>query len=275
MKYLSPAKVNLFLQVLGKYEDGYHNIRSVMCGISLYDEIFIEENNKLDISFYGEFGHQVKNNNIENLFNFLKKENLINTKSYSIRVQKNIPVGAGLGGGSSNIATVLNYLETEKLFDSQKKISISRKLGSDIEFFLENKPAYIVGRGIIKKTIELQLGQFLLIIFPNKSLSTKEVYEINTATNNDFVMNGLETQNFLSLVKEKNNCLEEAAMALCPDIKNILDTVNSYPECILGKMSGSGSSCFAVFRNKNEAIKVQDDLKNKHPDWWTCFAKTI
>lgn len=275
MKYLSPAKINLFLETLGKYEDGYHDIRSVMCGISLYDEIFIEENSKLDISFNGEFGHQVENNNIENLFNFLKKENLINTEAYSIRIKKNIPVGAGLGGGSSNIATVLNHLESKKLFDSQKKISISRKLGSDIEFFLENKPAYIVGRGVVQKTMEFQLGQFLLIIFPNKPLSTKAVYEINTTMNNDFVMNDLKTHNFLNLIKERNNCLEEAAMTLCPDIKIILDAINSYPECILGKMSGSGSSCFAVFNNKNEAIKVQDDLKNKHPDWWTCFAKTI
>ena len=100
----SPAKINLFLDVLSKDNDGFHNIKSILTLIDLHDEIIIKDSESLDINFSGEFSNEINQNNIQILFDFLIKKNFIKSGKYSINIRKNIPVGAGLGGGSSNIA---------------------------------------------------------------------------------------------------------------------------------------------------------------------------
>ena len=132
---MSPAKVNLFLNILSRDDQGYHDINSIFTHIDLNDEITISESDKFNINFLGEFSKYIKHNNIEILFNFLIKKNLIKSDRYSIRITKNIPVGSGLGGGSSNIATVLNFLKSRKLLRDDEAIYVAKKLGSDIEFF--------------------------------------------------------------------------------------------------------------------------------------------
>ena len=104
----SPAKINLFLDVLSKENDGFHNIKSILTLIDLHDEIIIKESASLNINFSGEFSNEINQNNIQILFDFLIKKNFIKSDKYSINITKNIPVGAGLGGGSSNIAAILN-----------------------------------------------------------------------------------------------------------------------------------------------------------------------
>ena len=88
----SPAKINLFLIIVGKFDDGYHDIRSVISRVDLYDEIFIEESDKLNISFTGEFSSMIQNNNILNLFLFLTEHKMIKKNFFSIKINKNIPV---------------------------------------------------------------------------------------------------------------------------------------------------------------------------------------
>ena len=277
MKIFSPAKINLFLNIVGKFDDGYHDIRSVISRVDLYDEIFIEESEKLNISFTGEFSSMIQNNNILNLFLFLADHKMIKKNFFSIKINKNIPVGAGLGGGSSNIASVLNYLEDKKFISSNDKITISRKLGSDIEFFLNDGHALIAGKGEVKsrgnKTEELHT----VIVYPKIALQTYQVYksvrsyddgQINTFIN-------LNQTSLLEILEKNKNFLESAAVMICPEIKKITEILKLYPKCLFPRMTGSGSSCFGVFKEKKDAEYVENDLKIKHPDWWTCSAKII
>ena len=132
----SPAKINLFLDVLSKDNDGFHNIKSILTLIDLHDEIIIKDSESLDINFLGEFSNEINQNNIQILFDFLIKKNFIKSGKYSINIRKNIPVGAGLGGGASNIAAILNSLCSKKIIKYNEAINIARELGSDIEFFL-------------------------------------------------------------------------------------------------------------------------------------------
>ena len=176
MKLKSFAKINLFLEVIGKYENNFHIINSIVSRINLYDEISIKKNKELTVSFKGQFGTLVENNNINLLFETLMQEKLIDDSGFIIEVEKNIPVGSGLGGGSSNVATILNFLEENAYIKKEGKLLISRKIGSDIEFFLEENPALLSGKGEVESRFIIPSNEFVLLIYPQKMLRTKDVY---------------------------------------------------------------------------------------------------
>ena len=132
----SYAKVNLFLHVLNKRKDGYHNISSLLSRIDLCDVITITESSKLEIIYKGLQSKEIVDDNILKLFTLLKEKDLIKNFNYKIIIEKRIPIGAGLGGGSSNVAAIINVLKDLNIFkDNVDIVSIARHLGSDIEFF--------------------------------------------------------------------------------------------------------------------------------------------
>lgn len=273
---MSPAKVNLFLNILSRDDQGYHDINSIFTHIDLNDEITISESDKFNINFLGEFSKYIKHNNIEILFNFLIKKNLIKSDRYSIRITKNIPVGSGLGGGSSNIATVLNFLKSRKLLRDDEAIYVAKKLGSDIEFFLDNKPAIITGRGNVFRRIEYFKSVYVLLVYPNIVLSTQEVYESYKLSNfkNTFLTKA-EKFELDKILGSTKNMLEKTAIDLCPDIKIIIDELKSFYGASYSRMTGSGSCCFTVFNEKDNAIKAKNIIKSNHSSWWTCVARII
>ena len=277
MKILSPAKINLFLNIVGIYDDGYHDIRSVFSRVELYDEILIKKSDKLDISFKGEFSHLIENDNISKLFAFLVKNKIIKKEFFSIEIIKNIPVGAGLGGGSSNLASILNYLEDKNFINLNDKIHVSRELGSDIEFFLNDGQAVIAGKGKVDTRGSMREELYAVIVYPNIVLSTEQVYKSVSSFDTKQVNSNinLNQTSLFEILEKNNNFLEIAAIKICPEIKKILEILKSCPNCFFPRMTGSGSSCFGVFKEKDEAKYVENDLKIRYPDWWTCSAKII
>ena len=134
----SYAKINLFLNVVDKLDTGFHELNSVLSRIDLYDEIRIKDESSFSISYNGPFGDQVgSNDHVSKLFNYLIDKNYLKQKSFAIHVVKNIPVGSGLGGGSSNVAEIIKYLIRSNLLDNSSSTEIARDLGSDIEFFID------------------------------------------------------------------------------------------------------------------------------------------
>ena len=189
----SPAKINLFLDVLSKDNDGFHRIKSILTQIDLHDEIIIKDSDSFDISFSGEFSDKINQNNIQILFDFLTKKKFIKSDKYSINITKNIPVGAGLGGGSSNIAAILIFLCSKKIIKFNEAINVARELGSDIEFFFDTNPAVIVGKGNVLRRINTFKESNLLLVYPNFTLSTEKVYKNNSQ---------FDTESHFSLDKE-------------------------------------------------------------------------
>ena len=275
-KLISPAKINLFLEILSKDDRGFHNINSVFTHIDLSDEIMINESDKLDIIFSGQFSNFIDHNNIESLFSFLIKKKLIRSDKYSINISKNIPVGAGLGGGSSNIAAILNFLKSKESIEEDEIVNVARELGSDIEFFLERKPAIVRQKGSIFRRIEYFKSTHLLLVYPNFVLSTKEVYKKNNhfKLNSNFSMKDNQ-YDLDDVLKKSTNMLEESAIELCPDIEIIINELSSFDGSTYQRMTGSGSCCFAVFEEKEKAIKAMNVLKNNHSDWWIYLSRII
>ena len=277
MKLKSFAKINLFLEVIGKYENNFHIINSIVSRINLYDEISIEKSKELTVSFKGQFGSLVENNNINLLFETLIKEKIIDDTGFIIEIDKNIPVGSGLGGGSSNIATILNFLEENGYLKKEKKLLISRNIGSDIEFFLEANPALLSGKGEVESRFTILSNQFVLLIYPQKILSTREVYSQSKIIDKKSIFNADESNQLLlqEIMSNTSNSLEESAIKICKEIEEIKKILISDKQCQYARMSGSGSCYFGIYKSEKDAKNAEKDLLNQHSNWWTCVTKLI
>ncbi len=277
MKLKSFAKINLFLEVIGKYENNFHIINSIVSRIDLYDEILIKESNELAVSFKGQFGSLIENNNINLLFKILIQEKLIDHAGFIIEIEKNIPVGSGLGGGSSNVATVLNFLEKNGYINKEGKLLISRKIGSDIEFFLEENSALLSGKGEVESRFIIPSNEFVLLIYPQKMLSTKDVYSQSKIIDKKSIFN-IDAKNqllFHEVMSNTSNSLEENAMKICKEIEEIKNILISDKQCQYARMSGSGSCYYGIYKSEKDAKNAEKDLLNQHADWWTCVTKLI
>jgi len=277
LKLKSFAKINLFLEVIGKYENNFHIINSIVSRIDLYDEILIKESNELAVSFKGQFGSLIENNNINLLFKILIQEKLIDHAGFIIEIEKNIPVGSGLGGGSSNVATVLNFLEENGYINKERKLLISRKIGSDIEFFLEENPALLSGKGEVESRFIIPSNEFVLLIYPQKILITKDVYSQSNIIDKKSIFN-INAKNqlfFHEVMSNTSNSLEENAMKICKEIEEIKNILISDKQCQYARMSGSGSCYYGIYKSEKDAKNAEKDLLNQHADWWTCVTKLI
>ena len=276
MKLKSFAKINLFLEVIGKYENNFHMINSIVSRIDLFDEVEIKESEELAVSFKGPFASFIDNNNINYLFQILKEEHLMSQTGFTVTVDKNIPVGSGLGGGSSNVAVILNYLENKSYINKEKKLLISRKLGSDIEFFLENDPALLSSRGKVNSRFKILSNKFILLVYPQKFLSTKEVYSkckiIDKKSVFDF---GKKNLSLDEIMRNTSNSLEESAINICKEINEIKNIFLTDKQSQYARMSGSGSSYYGIYESEKDAKNAEKDLLNQYPDWWTCVTKLI
>ena len=277
MKLKSFAKINLFLEVIGKYENNFHIINSIVSRINLYDEISIEKSKELTVSFKGQFGSLVENNNINLLFETLMKEKLIDNTNFIIEIDKNIPVGSGLGGGSSNVAAILNFLEKNGNIKKEGKLLISRKMGSDIEFFLEENPALLSGKGEVESRFMIPSNEFVLLIYPQKNLSTREVYSQSKIIDKKSIFNTDESNQLLlkEVMPNTSNSLEESAIKICKEIAEIKKILISDKQCQYARMSGSGSCYFGIYKSEKDAKNAEKDLLNQYSDWWTCVTKLI
>ncbi|MCM8786868.1 MAG: 4-(cytidine 5'-diphospho)-2-C-methyl-D-erythritol kinase [Candidatus Omnitrophica bacterium] len=261
VKILSPAKLNLYLNILGKYPNnskffGYHKIESIIERISFFDEIYIEVKRKADIALYSNNKYLVAENNL-----CLKAVKLIKKiykipYGFKIFLKKNIPVGAGLGGGSSNAASTLlgiNALLNLKL-SLAELYNCGQSLGSDVNFFLSQSPFAVVrGRG---EKIEPFCGKILqhFIIWPKINLSTAAVYEtfnmkLTKFLSNVNILKYAITKGDLSLVqKNLYNALEKTASFICRPIKDIKAYFEKKGFHFL--LTGSGSALFCIIEKK-------------------------
>ena len=284
IKIKSYCKINLSLKILRKLNSGYHNIISLVTFCDLYDVISISRIRELkdEISFSGKFkrGINKKSNTITKVLNLLRSNKLLKNQAFKINIQKNIPHGSGLGGGSSNAANLLNYFNLKmKLKLSKNKIrKLADQIGFDVSINLEKRNAFLTGkRGkILRLNQKFKLN--LLIVYPNLICSTKKIYERNRKINLSkpqsffYIKDNKKLINFL---KNENNDLEKTVIKIYPKIKKIIDYIKSQKGCHFSRITGSGSACIGIFSNMRHAIYVQKLIKLKYPKYWCAVSKTI
>ncbi len=263
---LSPAKINLTLEVLGKRPDGYHEIRSIVQPVNLFDEVKIEIEGGEGIEIEPT-GLQIPRGR-ENLAwkaaeVFLKESGL--NFNVRISIKKRIPLGAGLGGGSGNAAAVLVGMNRiAKRFSENELIQIAPKIGADVALFINCRSAVIEGIGE-KVTLIRDFPLFYYVLLnPGFETSTRRIYGFwDEMPEEGLIRTSIEDT--VSLFREGQfplrNDLEKPAMRLYPEIKALKERLIGM-EVEAVSMTGSGSTVFGVFRGEGEAKKVYDYLKD-------------
>ena len=269
MKYsvylIAPAKLNLNLYVKEKLDNGYHSLKSDICFLDLYDEIIIKPSNlnKIKVSNKSTFFFK-EENILSKTLNYFNSE-FKNQNKFNITLKKNIPIGAGLGGGSSDSATLLLGLRYFYNINSShsKKITLKKlkeiglKIGSDVPACIMGRSLQLSGIGEKLKKISVEKNYKFLLIYPNKILSTKQVF-------NNFNFEKVKTRKAMLFNKIKIfNSLENVSQSIEPEIKKILNILKSFDKIIAFGMSGSGSCCFGIFKNSQDLINDKEFLKLK------------
>lgn len=274
----SYAKINIFLKVLNKREDGFHNIETLFTKIDLCDLLVVQKANKFSIIVNDKNVPSDENNIIYKVYSTLQKN--LNTKLPKVQVKliKNIPSGAGLGGGSSNAATFLNILD--EMFSlnltSDMKLNILSQVGSDTCFFIYDKPMIGSGRGEILTEAPLLPFMYILLVKPNISISTAEIYQ-NLKLKLTSKKEVFRMRHILSLqdvLKIMNNDLEEVAMSKYRQIQVVKEEFNNLG-ALKAMLSGSGATVIGIFNSSLLLNKAFDYFRVKYPEYFIYKAINI
>ena len=278
-KLKSFAKINLSLNVLKKLKSGFHSIESIISFIYLHDIIIIKKHkkNNHEVKFYGKFSNGIsKKNTVLNLLNILDEMHKLNNKKFIIRISKNIPTRAGLGGGSMNAATVLKFLLDKNIIKLKKKeiINVASKIGSDVILGIQNKNSIVYGDGSIKK-IGKNFKLYAVLIKPSLGCSTKKIYNsINSFSKSSLTNKKIPSFN-LSFFAELKNDLEKPVFKKHPALAKIKTFMQKIKNTSFVRMTGSGSTVIAYFKSKKSALDAKKILKKKYKNYWCILSKTI
>ncbi|MBE6728723.1 MAG: 4-(cytidine 5'-diphospho)-2-C-methyl-D-erythritol kinase [Ruminococcaceae bacterium] len=263
------AKVNLSLYITGKRRDGYHLLDTVMQEISLYDTVKISPNSDGKIKVISNIDNLSDENNICYSAAKLFLEEIDSSDTFSIEIEKNIPLAAGLGGGSSDAAAVLSLLNEiyKKPLTDKHLCSIALKLGADVPFFLKGGCARVTGIGENNEKIIRNLPIYMVLIKAEEKASTALMYKefdlkaesLKTENRNDIMVTALknnEERNFLTAVHNDFSLVWDYEK-----IKKDLESNNA----LKVSLSGSGPTVIGFYKNSNSAANAFEKLKQKYP----------
>ncbi len=281
------GKINLYLKVIKKLKNKYHQIETLFCYFDIYDQILVSSSKTSNqIIFIGKFSKGISNTNntILKLLNILKKYPKFNRHKFKIKIIKNLPQGSGLGGGSADASVLLNFFNKNLKLDlNRKAISlICNKIGSDVKPSLNTNFKMLYGSS--NKIIELNKRPKLniLLVYPNCFNSTKNIYHSNKIyskrTNSEISLlkkNILNLSFLFKFLNYKGNDLEQAAFKKNKIILKVLTSLKKLKGCKLARMTGTGSACFAIFENKSQLAEAIVVLKKHYKSYWIRKAKII
>ena len=280
------AKINLFLHITGRRDDGYHLLDSLAVFAGAADRITLEgPADAMSLTIDGPFGQGLEADN-QNLvlraaralqakagtaFNGL-------TESFRLKLEKNLPVASGIGGGSADAAATLRLLAREWDADQAILFPIAEKLGADVPVCIAQRPARMQGIGEILAPAPVLPDAGLLLVNPGVGVSTPEVFRAFAAgggiTERPEAFLPTRWDSAEAMVADLNattNDLQAPALSQCPVIGTVLASIASLPECLLARMSGSGATCFGIFPTPDSAKNAAQVLNEQSArlGWWT------
>lgn len=278
MKIKAKAKVNLFLHINQKLANGYHALESLVCFTDdIYDEILITETNNIaKTAITSQFSEQIKG---ENILQKIVQLSLF-SKQYNFNIAKNIPVAAGLGGGSSDAGAVLkNLLEMEDIKLNMDQITdICRNIGADVLICFYQKAGYFRGIGdqiihLAKKIPEL----YIVLVNPLFPIITKNIFLEREALYSSYLPtlpeNFNHSSDLIAFLKNTKNDFQNYVTKKYPILLEILSALEQSPNCQIARMSGTGATFFGIFINKTDAEQASIILKNNFPNYWVKMSK--
>ncbi len=274
LSVIAPAKINLYLHITGKREDGYHLLDSyTIFTHELADRLTFSHAQSFRLTAHGPYASVVPE---ENLITRAVDKVMSQRPPLDINLEKNIPAGAGLGGGSSDAATTIRVLE--RLYDLKVTPEDLLALGADVPACYHQKPCRFSGIGEIIENAPAPPPCHAVIIWPNCHSATKDVFAINQngwSGNTAMPSSFRDFDNFIAFLKTTRNDLEEAAISLCPAIKAAKEQLQAQNGCALARMSGSGSAVFGLFKTQAAAQGAVHSLRKNAPDSHLVQAVSI
>jgi len=278
MKRRAYAKINLSLDVLGRRQDGYHELAMVMSPIDLYDIVDVEFAEQTTFQCNAHYLQVTDDNSVIKAIRIMKEKYNIRSE-FAVELKKVIPSRAGLAGGSSDAAATIHLInDLCHLHLSLKEMSeIALQIGKDVVFCLYEQPALVEGTGESIKPLENHCQFNLILVKPQQGVSTKEAYQqLDLATAKHYppepMIEALKTGDYQSMVKSLGNTLEAVSIAQLPIIEKIKDELID-----LGfdgsLMSGSGSCVFGVTQNADLCESATKVLRKKYPFVWMTKLK--
>lgn len=286
------AKLNLYLHVTEKRPDGYHELDSLVVFTELHDLIEFKKSENFSFSVQGPMAAQLSGNDIapgENSANLAVRAAIMmarmfgKTLDYEITLTKNIPVGAGLGGGSADAAAVIEglvhlwKLDIEGFFTKEMMAEIAA-LGADVPVCLYQRPCRMQGIGEVLFDIEPCIPLPVVLVYPSVMCPTAKMFAgLKSFKQDSFpIYMDLETMpETLELLQAQENDFEDIAVQEYPVIGEVLQALDSHSASLLTRMTGSGSACFAICETTEEAYVCAKDIQDAHPDWWVCATETL
>lgn len=280
MRAPAPAKLNLYLHILGDRADGYHELETLVVFTELADIVEAGPAETLSLAVKGPFAHLA--GNIDDNLVLRAARALDANKGAAITLTKNIPAGAGLGGGSADAAAALKLLNELWALElpPAELARIAATLGADIAMCLASRPTIARGIGDRLTSLASSLPPLaVLLVYPNKPLPTAKVYGAFTQETAppppDLARMASVKECFMALGGTRNQ-LQRTAITLMPEIAEVLlalGTLSQRPE--LTRMTGSGSACFALFADPEKANGAAEDIRARHPEWWVEVTRLI
>ena len=301
----APAKLNLNLHITGKCDNGYHMLESLVVFADIAD-IMTFSSNPPDERYqhcyaYEDIALTLHVNSMMDVDDAFAKRNLIylaakclaaySAKHHTgalcpmhITLEKHIPIGAGLGGGSSDAAATLvalNELWQMQLSTTQLQ-KLAATLGSDIAVCIQPTATWMSGTGNQLAAADIRAELWALILYPHTPLSSSRVYQ--ALDYDEQTMQPLpefgrlhcyDAESLIRYVQATDNHLTSPAIGQVHDIANILAALNALPGCKLARMSGSGSACFGLFMSEAEARGAAQMIGHQMPAWWQAIAPLI
>ncbi len=281
MRVQAPAKLNLFLHIGEKRSDGFHALESLVVFAEESDSLIFERADELSLRVVGPFADAltgIPNNLVLRVARALDAE-----RGAAITLKKNLPVAAGIGGGSADAGATLRGLNAFwKLGREPGELSeIAVAIGSDVPACIVSQPVWIAGRGEMVRAVGNIPSFALVLVNPNIPLSTEGVFaRLNVRTGlgamsppRGDINSVWDLVNYLA---DSGNDLEAPACAIAPAIDEVLEALAHEPGCVLAQMSGSGATCFGIFQEAPWAEGAADRIMREHPKWWvrqTCIAR--
>ena len=273
----APAKINLALHVLGRRPDGYHEIDTLAVFADVGDRVRVRAADAVTLSVFGPFADAAPagDDNLAMRAARLLKDETGFSGGAEIRLEKNLPAGAGFGGGSADAAAALHALnDLWGLRLSFEELSpMAGVLGADVPMCLFSRALRARGRGELLEPIGGWPALPLVLAWPGRGAATADVFAALTRRRESPLRQPptpSESADAAEWLAGCRNDLQEAAMALVPEVASALRGLHRTEGCLLARISGSGSGCFGLYRAGSEAEAAELFLRQAEPRWWVA-----
>ncbi|WP_374384328.1 4-(cytidine 5'-diphospho)-2-C-methyl-D-erythritol kinase [Dongia sp.] len=276
---LARAKINLYLHVVGKRDDGYHLLDSLIVFAETGDEIKVAEAGDLSLAIDGPFGAGLTKDagNLVMRAALALRELTDTKRGAAIHLTKNLPLASGIGGGSADAAATLRALiELWRVKpDEAALMRLAEKLGADVPVCLAGRASFVGGIGEEIASAGRLPETHILLVNPLVETPTPAVFK---ARRGDFSAPARwqsvppNAEALATYLDARRNDLTEPAIVVAPVVANVLAAIAATPNCLLSRLSGSGATCFGLYQTAAEAEAARQLLVSQHPHWWFAAA---